>query len=80
MSSPAGPSRLRPDTDAVLRGGPDDLPAELRTFRTDRDAGTVKVPFYGGYEHFERRAAEPGAGPADGPVEFHWIGRTRVAE
>lgn len=62
--------------EAVLEGGPANLPAELRSHRVSPVADKIKVRHYGGYEHFERDSF----GAADGPVVFRWIGRTKIAE
>jgi hypothetical protein len=62
--------------EAVLEGGPADLPTDLRAHRIRPRECKIKVPHYGGYEHFERD-------PADGyavPTVFRWTGRTRIAE
>ncbi|SES17240.1 MULTISPECIES: DUF5988 family protein [Lentzea] len=63
--------------DAVLQGGPADLPAETRAQRVHREERKLKIPHYGGHEHFERDGSA-----LDGSAElvFHWTGRTRVAE
>ncbi|MEV0570789.1 DUF5988 family protein [Dactylosporangium sp. NPDC050588] len=63
--------------DVILEGGPESLPTELRRQRVDDLTETVKICYYGGYEHFRRADAES---PVDGPVLFHWIRRTRIAE
>jgi hypothetical protein len=62
--------------DAVLGGGPRDMPADFRMYRVSVDEAKIKVPYLGGYEHFER------VDPSDngGPVHFEWSGRTRIAE
>ncbi len=62
--------------EVILRGGPDDFPAGERIHRLLNDADKVKVPYCGGYEHFERTGGTDDAGR---PV-FEWTGRTRVAE
>jgi len=56
-----------------LQGGPADLPAELRNWPLTQDETKIKVPYYGGYEHFERV-------DDDAPTVFRWTGRTAVAE
>ncbi|MEH0973673.1 DUF5988 family protein [Micromonospora sp. CPCC 205546] len=63
--------------DAVLEGGPADLPPDLRSRRVAGAEEKIKVLHYGGYEHFER-----GSAPAtvELPVVFRWTGRTRIAE
>ncbi|GHH38852.1 DUF5988 family protein [Lentzea cavernae] len=63
--------------DAVLHGGPADLPQETRAQRVHREEKKVKIPHYGGHEHFERDGAALDERTA---VVFRWIGRTRVAE
>ncbi|MFG2052912.1 DUF5988 family protein [Micromonospora sp. NPDC048930] len=63
--------------EAVLVGGPSDLPATVRTQRLPRDGQKVKIHHRGGYEHFEREGA---AAPSPDPVVFRWTTRTRVAE
>ncbi len=63
--------------DAVLHGGPADLPQETRAQRVRREEKKVKIPHYGGHEHFERDGATLDESTA---VVFRWIGRTRVAE
>jgi hypothetical protein len=63
--------------DIILEGGPESLPIDVRRQRVDNLADTVKVSHYGGYEHFGRADGES---PADGPVPFRWIRRTRIAE
>src|SRR5687768_785138 len=61
----------------VLEGGPDSFPTELRTRQVPLADSKIKVPHYGGYEHFERAdAPDPGGVPS----VFRWTGRTRVAE
>lgn len=62
--------------EVILVGGPPDLPVDGRILRIDADRRKVKVAHRGGYEHFER-VGDP---PTPAPVEFHWTGRTRVAE
>jgi hypothetical protein len=60
--------------DVVLEGGPATFPAAERTRRGHVDEDRIKVPFYGGHEHFER---------VDGrqrPVVYRWVTRTRLAE
>ncbi|MFI5916535.1 DUF5988 family protein [Dactylosporangium sp. NPDC051541] len=62
---------------AVLEGGPVDIPAALRTVREPVADAKIKVPHYGGYEHFERATD---ADPATLPIVFRWTTRTKVAE
>jgi hypothetical protein len=60
--------------DAVLDGGPTDLPASMRRCTVRPDDVKVKLRWGTGYEHFER---------TDETVDtnvFRWTGRTKVAE
>jgi hypothetical protein len=59
--------------EVILVGGPADLPENLRTQRVRRTDDKLKVPYQGGYEHFERSAG-------DDPSTLRWTTRTRVAE
>ncbi|MFN8075581.1 MAG: DUF5988 family protein [Kineosporiaceae bacterium] len=59
---------------AVLEGGPADLPLSTRLQRTPSDAAKLKIPFRGGWEHFERAAGQ------SLPLVFRWVMRTRIAE
>jgi hypothetical protein len=61
--------------EAVLEGGPAGLGADQRHLRLAAAVDKVKVPFCGGYEHFERDDAVTGS-----PLVFRWTTRTRVAE
>jgi hypothetical protein len=65
--------------DAILEGGPADMPAGLRAQRVQFHAEKIKVAYYGGHEHFER-APDSDADTAGSPAVFRWIGRTRMAE
>ncbi|SBT43446.1 DUF5988 family protein [Micromonospora narathiwatensis] len=64
--------------EAVLVGGPNDLPVTARTQRLPRDGQKVKIHHRGGYEHFERDGGSSATSPS--PVVFRWTTRTRVAE
>jgi hypothetical protein len=64
--------------DVVLEGGPAEMPLDLRICRASAGAEKIKVPYYGGYEHFVR--PDLPARPLDQRVVYRWIGRTRVAE
>jgi Family of unknown function (DUF5988) len=62
----------------VLEGGPADLPSEMRLHQAVLANRKVKLPRYGGYEHFElvdSDRQETGASPV-----FRWTMRTKVAE
>lgn len=65
-----------PPEKVILLGGPPAMPADLRVQITSPAQTTIKVSYYGGYEHFER---EPDT-CADGLPVFRWTGRTKVAE
>jgi len=59
-----------------LHGGPNHLPAELRVHEVADLTERVKVPFGGGYEHFEY-SGELGE---DALPRYVWRYRTRIAE
>jgi hypothetical protein len=72
------PERDRDNTvEAVLVGGPSDLPEDVRAQRLSPDQYKIKVPHHGRYEHFELTDGEPV--PA-APLVLRWTTRTRVAE
>jgi len=63
---------------AVLHGGPASLTAEQRRRLVTPEQRKIKIPWLGGYEHFERdlvTGVDHGAA-----VVFQWTARTRVAE
>ncbi|AQS66329.1 DUF5988 family protein [Streptomyces pactum] len=85
-ASPASYSTGRTENtiEAVLVGGPADIPAEARNVRLPitGESGLddkVKLRHRNGYEHFERA---PGAVRPDraSPVVFHWTTCTKIAE
>ena len=62
---------------AVLEGGPLSLPNASRTQLVEPLSEKIKIPFCGGYEHFER------TNPVrENPAQtvFRWTMRTAVAE
>ncbi|PKV83436.1 DUF5988 family protein [Streptomyces sp. TLI_146] len=62
---------------AVLEGGPEELPERIVTL-TEPDA-QVKVPFRGGYEHFD--PTERLKDTAEGQLKvYQWTYRTEIAE
>jgi len=61
---------------AVLEGGPMSLPKALRTQLVEPLAQKIKIPFYGGYEHFERISPVK----ESAQTVFRWTMRTAVAE
>ncbi|GAA0711895.1 hypothetical protein Drose_14145 [Dactylosporangium roseum] len=72
-SSPVGTDVV----EAILKGGPDSFPIELRTCRVSRETDRIKVLHGNGYEHFER---EPVEAVTNDAVIFRWTYQTRIAE
>lgn len=64
---------------AVLQGGPADLPETLRVQRVSLSDEKIKVPHYGGYEHFER-VGELAELTERQTIVFRWTMRTKIAE
>jgi hypothetical protein len=64
--------------DAVLEGGPADLPKTLRTGSAGMAQEKIKIPHRGGYEHFERDGANAADTPAQ--ITYRWTMRTKIAE
>jgi len=64
---------------AVLHGGPESIPSEKRVQLIDPLDGKIKLPHYGGYEHFERIAALHTSG-SSAEIVFRWTMRTEIAE
>jgi hypothetical protein len=62
-------------TKAVLEGGPQTLPEESRSLLIDPNEEKIKIPHYGGYEHFERTGET-----IRDELVFLWKTRTEVAE
>lgn len=64
---------------ASLEGGPISIPDTLRTRQVSPADEKIKIPHYGGYEHFER------VGRIDELISFQqivfrWTMRTEMAE
>jgi hypothetical protein len=59
--------------DVFLEGGPLELPAAQRRQRVTTAQVKVKIPYLGGYEHFERS-------DDSAAIVYRWVTRTRVAE
>ncbi|WP_026411162.1 DUF5988 family protein [Actinomadura oligospora] len=78
MTKPNQDATQQAATDAVLVGGPDDLP-EVARHASAGDDTTIKVLHRGGYEHFERDEGLGGREPS-GPPVYRWTMRTRIAE
>jgi hypothetical protein len=64
---------------AVLEGGPATIPVELRIQDVSPFAEKVKLPYYGGYEHFERTGSLI-EDISCRQVIFRWTMRTEMAE
>jgi uncharacterized protein (UPF0548 family) len=63
---------------AVLEGGPASLSEASRVLTVSAFAQKIKIPHYGGYEHFERTSELEKN--ASSHVVFRWTMRTEVAE
>ena len=64
---------------AVLVGGPASLPEATRIQEVSPFAQKIKVPYYGGHEHFERTCPlEENA--LSNYITFCWTMRTELAE
>lgn len=64
---------------AVLEGGPSSLSEELRTQVVSAYTQKIKVPYYGGHEHFER-ISELEENVLAEQIIFRWTMRTELAE
>lgn len=64
---------------AILHGGPESIPNETRVQLVGPLDEKVKLPHYGGYEHFERTAALDVNGISE-EIVFRWTMRTEMAE
>jgi hypothetical protein len=62
---------------AILHGGPETIPNETRVQLVSPLEEKIKLPHYGGYEHFERLAA---ISDISDEIGFHWTMRTEIAE
>ncbi len=62
----------------ALEGGPADIPSQMLLENSVLAEGKVKVPYLGGYEHFE--LVDGHAPAADDVPVFRWSMRTKVAE
>jgi hypothetical protein len=70
------------DTDsvwAVLKDGPNSIPAASRSQAVSPHDEKIKLPHCGGYEHFERTSELDESTPAR-RIIFRWTMRTEVAE
>lgn len=75
MGETAAPDAIR----AVLEGGPESIPEGLRVQAASPLDDKIKLPHYGGYEHFERVTWHDQDSPGQ-HVRFRWTMRTEVAE
>ena len=64
---------------AVLHGGPENIPNETRVQLVSPLEEKIKLPHYGGYEHFERISVIDTSGILE-EITFHWTMRTEMAE
>jgi hypothetical protein len=64
---------------AVLEGGPASLSDALRVQTVSAATEKIKIPHYGGYEHFERTGEYEGTA-SSAHLLFSWTMRTEVAE
>ena len=61
----------------TLHGGPESIPDEKRVQLVSPLDDKIKLPHYGGYEHFERIADPSGTSEE---IAFCWTTRTEIAE
>jgi len=71
-------STVRP-VRAILHGGPESIPNETRVQLVSPLDEKIKLPHYGGYEHFERIAMLDASGAPE-EIIFRWTMRTEMAE
>jgi hypothetical protein len=64
---------------AVLVGGPASIPKALRTQTVNPLEQKIKIPHYGGYEHFER-TGKLDENTSSRQIVFRWTTRTEMAE
>jgi hypothetical protein len=64
---------------AILDGGPESIPSETRIQLVSPLEEKIKLPHYGGYEHFQRISAIDGSGVPE-EITYHWTMRTEMAE
>jgi hypothetical protein len=64
---------------AVLEGGPPTIPNAWRTRMVGAFDEKVKIPYYGGYEHFERIGEIDETSPPE-RITYYWTMRTEIAE
>lgn len=64
---------------AILHGGPENIPTEKRVQLVGPLDEKIKLPHYGGYEHFVR-TDQPGPIGISEEIRFRWTMRTELAE
>lgn len=64
---------------AVLEGGPESIPEASRIRAVDPQEEKIKLPHYGGYEHFER-VGWLDEDTSSRQLIYRWTMRTKVAE
>jgi hypothetical protein len=64
---------------AILEGGPETIPAELRIQEVSPLERKIKLLHYGGYEHFER-VSQPEENTVSQHPVYRWTTRTEIAE
>jgi hypothetical protein len=64
---------------AILEGGPESIPAAQRMQEVGPLDEKIKLPYHGGYEHFER-VGWPEESTAAQHLVYRWTMRTEVAE
>jgi hypothetical protein len=64
---------------AILHGGPETIPNETRVQLVSPLEEKIKLPHYGGYEHFERIGGLDVSVISE-EILFFWTTRTEVAE
>jgi hypothetical protein len=68
--------QLEAAVDVVLKGGPQGISsAGVLGGASICDQDRLKIPYRGGYEHFERLESA-----AHGPAVYQWVARTMLAE
>ncbi len=64
---------------AILEGGPTSIPKASRTLQVSPLEEKIKLPHYGGYEHFER-SGWLDENTTSQYLVFRWSTRTEMAE
>ena len=64
---------------AILEGGPATIPSASRIQSVGPQDEKFKLPYYGGYEHFERTGESSGS-DRNGRIVLRWTMRPKLAE